>query len=152
MLPGLRVESSLPLTHLCLAPLLLLQTDTGTETSLKRLMKWLWWIHCRMGLVGNWVVCGAKPMMRVLFPLGTLSHKWNKKLLHFCMMKKTGPSLASVTHSNNLWVNAFPVIGYETWLPLVEIQFISAEKNWVSPWMDLLPHSQSGPSTGLVTF
>lgn len=32
-------------------------------------------IHPEMGLVGNAVVCSAKPMMCVLFPLGTLTHK-----------------------------------------------------------------------------
>lgn len=75
MLHELQVQSSPPLTHLCHVPLLLLETATSTNPSLKRLMQWLCWIRCRMGLVGNWVVCSAKPMMRVLFPLGTLSHK-----------------------------------------------------------------------------
>lgn len=68
------------------------------------------------------------------------------------MMKKRG-SVWPLMYSHNLCpVNAFPVVGYETWLPLVEIQFILAEKNWVSPWMGLLPHLESGPSTSLVTF
>lgn len=67
------------------------------------------------------------------------------------MMKKRG-SVWPHMYSHNLCpVNASPIVDYETWLPLLEIQFISAEKNWVSPWTGFLPHLKSGPSTSLVT-